>query len=126
MNSRLPWWLVILGWAVYLVVAIQYFIDALVLLAVRAGLPYKVDGAWYLILLGGAMVILVPSDAIGRRAYWIARAHRGGCALTIATPVLLLFLDFLLFLPRCPPAQLCFWFGPFFLLFDLLGRHGLR
>jgi hypothetical protein len=93
MSGRLPWrLLVILGWVVILVVALEYCFCAVMLLFAGAQSISYIGSAWYLTLLGGALITLILSIAIGRRMYSIARAQGGGCALVIVTPLLLLCL----------------------------------
>ena len=103
MSGRLPWWLFVsLGWVVIFVVAIAYWFIAVFLGLVAAQMYPLVRIGFFLLLLGGAVVTLFLSIAIGDRMNSIACAHRGGCAFTIVTPLLLLLSLLLLLLLLWP------------------------
>jgi hypothetical protein len=126
MSNRLPRRLfVILGWVVIAVLATEYCVGAILLLygaALSEG--YIIGAAWYLTLLGGALITLVLSIVTGSRIYPSAPVFNAGCFFTFGIGLLSLFMLLLSFFSPLGwlSDKLFIHWNPFWYLFELLRR----
>jgi hypothetical protein len=101
MRGKLPWWLVvILGWIVIFAAGKLFLPAAAVLRLAAKDTPGLLGGAWYMVLLAGAVIALALVVAIVRVLVVLASSHqRESIVLIFAAPFLLLLYKVLTWLP---------------------------